>query len=88
MDIKKYFISIGIAAAISLALTCIFALISAISWIVLWAVLVFLLVPLGFRVIDFWKEHQCYDLDSFFTELSLEIKKRQKEPPKHSNIEW
>lgn len=88
MDIKKYFISIGIAAAISLALTCVFALISAISWIVLWAVLVFLLVPLGFRVIDFWKEHSCYDLDSFFTELSLEIKKRQKETPKHSNIEW
>lgn len=69
MDIKHYLIALFFAILGGLAITLIFWLSSLISWILVWAILVFILIPVGIRTIKFWNDNNCYDLEDFFDEL-------------------
>jgi hypothetical protein len=69
MDIKHYLIALFFAILGSLAITLIFWLSSLISWILVWAIFVFILIPVGICAIKFWIDNDCYDLEDFFDEL-------------------
>ena len=73
MSIKHYPIILLFAILGALVITLIFWLFSLISWILVWAIVVFALIPVGICANKFWNNHNCYDLDDFFGELSDKI---------------
>ena len=73
MNIKRYLIALLFAILGALVITLVFWLFSLISWILVWAIIVFTLIPVGICANKFWNNHNCYDLDDFFGELSDKI---------------
>lgn len=73
MNLKHYLIALLFAVLGASVITLVFWLFSLISWILVWAIVVFTLIPVGICAIKFWNNHNCYDLDDFFGELSDKI---------------
>ena len=59
----------GIAAVCSLAATAILAILSAISWGVVFAALMLLFMPIAQGSIKFYQKKRCYSLKNFFSHL-------------------
>lgn len=73
MNIKHYLIALLFSVLGASVITLVFWLFSLISWILVWAIVVFALIPVGICAIKFWNNHNCYGLDDFFGELSDKI---------------
>ena len=73
----------GIAAACSAIITALLALLSIISWGVVFAALILLFMPLAQGGIKFYKKKNCVDLEEFFRYLM-----EDEEETKISNIDW
>lgn len=79
---KDFFKVIGIAALCSLVITMVLLILSLISWMGVFAVLMLLFMPLAQGALKFYKEKDCMCLEDFFAELM--------EPDNESisKIEW
>ena len=73
MNLKHYLIALLFAVLSAFVITLVFWLFSLISWILVWAIVVFALIPVGICAVKFWNNHSCYDLVDFFGELSDKI---------------
>ena len=89
MKIKDYLIAVGIAAAGAAVIEFVLWLMSLISWGVVWAVLSFGFIPVAIKAMNFYQEHDCYDIDDFINAL-MEYRGESKEQdsPKENKIEW
>lgn len=87
MKVNDYFLSCGLAAAVSLILIFLLWLFSLISWGIVWAVLAFGLVPVMSKAIQFYRDNNCMDITDFFSELKDYVEEK-KESESKSNIEW
>ena len=66
---KEFLKIMGVAAMCSLAVTVTLAILSLLSWGVVFAALMLLFMPLAQGAIKFCKKKDCMDLEDFFTEL-------------------
>jgi hypothetical protein len=85
MNGKDYAISVALSAAAGLVLMFFIWLLSLISWALVWAVFAFAFVPLGMKVIQFWRDTDCMDLSDFYIEVNDYFKEKQKK--KKSSID-
>ena len=85
MNGRDYAISVALSAFAGLALMFVIWLLSLISWALVWAVFAFAFVPLGMKVIQFWRDTNCMDLSDFFIEVDDYFKDKQKK--KKSSID-
>ena len=81
---KQFLKVMGIATACSAIITAFLALLSLISWGVVFAALVLLFMPLAQGGIKFYKKKNCIDLEEFFQYLMED----EEEETKISNIDW
>ena len=81
---KQFLKVMGIAATCSAIVTAFLALLSIISWGVVFAALMLLFMPLAQGGIKFYKKKRCSDLEDFFRCLMED----EEEEEKHSNIDW
>ena len=81
---KQFLKVMGIAAACSVAVTAILAILSAISWGVVFAALFLLFMPIAQGAIKFYEKKRCYSLKNFFQYLMED----EEEETKISNIDW
>ena len=79
---KEFLKVMGIAAVCSLAVTATLAILSLLSWGVVFAALMLLFMPLAQGAIKFYKKKNCADLEDFFTELM------DTDDESDSKIEW
>lgn len=79
---KEFLKVMGIAAVCSLAVTAVLAILSLLSWGVVFAALMLLFMPLAQGAIKFYKKKNCMDLEDFFTELI------ETDDESDSKIEW
>lgn len=84
MDIKDYLIAFGLAAASAAALILVLWIMSLISWGVIYAMLIGVLIPVAYKAINVWREEDCLDLDDFCRVI---FKSKKKESPKNSIID-
>ena len=85
IKLDKQFLKImGVAAVCSAIVTAFLALLSVISWGVVFAALVLLFMPLAQGGIKFYKKKRCVDLEDFFRYLMED----EEEEIKTSNISW
>lgn len=87
MDIKDYLLSLVLAVVGAAILVFALWLFSLVSWAIVWAVLVFAMIPVGKAAIDLWHEESCYDLDDFWTAL-MEHKKEKKTSSITDDEDW
>ena len=89
MKTKDYLTAVGIAATGSLIVVFILWLMSMISWTIVWAVLSFGSIPIAIKAINFYQEHDCYDIDDFINAL-MEYKSefKKQDSPKEDKIKW
>lgn len=89
MKIKEYLIAIGISTTVSLVVVFILWLMSVISWAIVWATLSFGFIPVAIKAMNFYQEHDCYDIDDFINAL-MEYRGESKEQDssKENKIEW
>lgn len=78
MKLKTYLLTGAAAALASLILTLLMMLFSVMSWVIVWALFTFLLIPIIMKGIKFWNEHNCIDLDDFWEELNEVLDKSNK----------
>lgn len=69
MTDKEIFIAGWLAAAGSLILTGIIALLFWFSWYVVFALGIVALMPLTKRIVKFWVDNDCKSLEDFFIEV-------------------
>lgn len=69
MQIKNYLIATAYAAISSLILCLVLALFVAIGWVVVWALFTMIFIPIVYKAIQFYKDHDCADISEFFEEL-------------------
>ena len=81
---KQFLKVMGVAAVCSAIITAFLALLSIISWGVVFAALVLLFMPLAQGGIKFYKKKRCVDLEDFFRYLMED----EEEETKTSNIDW
>ena len=81
---KQFLKVMEVAAVCSLTMTAILAILSMISWGVVFAVLVLLFMPLAQGGIKFYEKKNCIDLEEFFYYLMED----EKEETKMSSIDW
>lgn len=79
---KEFLKVMGIAAVCSLAVTATLAILSLLSWGIVFAALMLLFMPLAQGAIKFYKKTNCMDLEDFFTELM------ETDDESDSKIEW
>lgn len=79
MNIKDYLISLMFAMLGAILVVFFIWLFSLISWAIVWAALVFVLIPVMNAAINLWRNENCYDWDDFFSALFKDKKKN------HSN---
>ena len=79
---KEVLKTMGIAAVCSLAVTVTLAILSLLSWGVVFAALMLLFMPLAQGAIKFYRKKNCTDLEDFFTELM------EKDDEFDSKIKW
>lgn len=79
---KEFLKTMGIAAVCSLAVTVTLAILSLLSWGVVFAALMLLFMPLAQGAIKFYRKKNCTDLEDFFTELM------EKDDEFDSKIKW
>lgn len=89
MKIKDYLIAIGISVTGSLVVVFIMWLMSIISWAIVWATLSFGLIPVAIKAMNFYQEHDCYDIDDFINALmEYQGESKEQDSPKEDKIEW
>lgn len=90
MNGRDYTIAVALSAAAGLVLMFFIWLFSLISWALVWAVFAFALVPFGMKVIQFWRDTNCMDLEDFFIEVGDYFKEKQKKKDSHigGDIDW
>lgn len=70
IKLNKQFLEItGIAAACSVLVTAILAILSLLSWGAVFAALMLLFMPIAQGSIKFYKKKHCYSLENFFSHL-------------------
>lgn len=79
---KEFLKVMGIAAVCSLAVTAALAILSLLSWGVVFAALMLLFMPLAQGAVKFYKKKNCMDLEDFFIELM------ETDDESDSKIEW
>lgn len=82
---KQFLKVMGIAAACSAITTVLLALLSIISWGVVFAALILLFMPLAQGSIKFYEKKCCTDLEDFFHYL---MEDDEEEETKTSSIDW
>ena len=89
MKTKEYILACVLAAAGALVVVFILWLMSVISWAIVWAVLSFGFIPIAIKAMNFYQEHDCYDIDDFINAL-MEYQNESKEQnsPKENKIKW
>ena len=85
MNIKDYVIAVVLSAAAGLLLMFGIWLLSHVSWILMWAVFAFTLVPFGMKAIQFYRDTECRNVDDFLVEVNNCFKGKQKK--KKSSID-
>ena len=75
MKLKTYLLAGAAAALASLILTLLMMLFSVMSWVIIWALFTFLLIPVIMKGIKFWKDHNCIEFDDFWEELNEALNK-------------
>lgn len=89
MKIKDYLIAIGISTTVSLVVVFIMWLMSVISWAIVWATLSFGFIPIAIKAMNFYQEHDCYDIDDFINALmEYQGEPKEQDSPKVDKIEW
>lgn len=81
---KQFLKVMKIATVCSLTMTAILAILSIISWGVVFAALMLLFMPLVQGGIKFYEKKNCIDLEEFFYYLMED----EKEETKMSSIDW
>lgn len=84
MNIKDYLIAFGLAATGAAALLLVLWLMSLISWGVIYALLIGILIPIAYKAIDVWRKEDCLDLDDFCEAI---FNSKKKESPNNSIID-
>ena len=84
MNIKDYLIAFGLAATGAAALLLILWLMSLISWGVIYALLIGILIPIAYKAIDVWRKEDCLDLNDFYEAI---FNSKKKELPNNSIID-
>ena len=74
-DMKSYLIALLFAMLGALAAVFFIWLFSIMSWVLLWAVLVFIFIPVASSALHLWVEEDCYDFDDFLKVLFKDRKK-------------
>ena len=69
MNIKDYMIAFGLAAAGAIVLLLVLWIMSLISWGLVFAMLIGILIPIAYKAINFWRQEECLDLEDFFSAL-------------------
>lgn len=90
MNGRDYVIAVALSAAAGLVLMFFIWLFSLISWALVWAVFAFALVPFGMKVIQFWRDTNCMDLEDFFMEVGdyFQAKQKKKDNQIGGDIDW
>lgn len=89
MKIKDYLIAVGISTVGSLVVVFILWLMSVISWAIVWATLSFGFIPVAIKAMNFYQEHDCYDIDDFINALmEYQSESKGQDSPKENRIEW
>lgn len=84
MNIKDYLIAFGLAATGAAALLLVLWLMSLISWGIIYAALIGVLIPVTYKAINLWREEDCLDLDDFCEAV---FKPKKIEPSNNSIID-
>lgn len=79
---KQFLKVMGIAATCSLAVTAILAILSLLSWGVVFAALMLLFMPIAQGSIKFYQKKHCYSLENFFSYL-MENESEDEEDSSH-----
>ncbi len=74
-DMKSYLIALLFAILGALVAVFFIWLFSIMSWALLWAVLVFIFIPVASSALRLWVEEDCYDFDDFLKVLFKDKKK-------------
>lgn len=85
--LRRYFMGGVIAIIVSLVITFILWIFSLVSWAIIVAVISFFLTPLFIKMVEFYEEHNCYNLDSLSDELHKAIEKYESKSSRESKIE-
>jgi hypothetical protein len=75
MNIKDYIVAFGLAAAGAAALLLVLWIMSLLSWGLVFAMLIGILIPIAYKAMDFWRQEECLDLEDFFSALFNRKKK-------------
>jgi ABC-type nickel/cobalt efflux system permease component RcnA len=69
MSIKDYMIAFGLAIAGAIILLLALWIMSLISWGLVFAMLIGILIPIAYKAMNFWRQEECLDLEDFFSAL-------------------
>lgn len=75
MNIKDYIVAFGLAAAGAAALLLVLWIMSLLSWGLVFAMLIGILIPVAYKAMNFWRQEECLDLEDFFSALFNRKKK-------------
>lgn len=82
---KQFLKVMGIAAACSIAVTAILAILSFISWGCVFAALMLLFMPIAQGAIKFYQKKHCHDMTEFFQYM---MEDEDEKPKRTSDIDW
>jgi Na+(H+)/acetate symporter ActP len=69
MNIKDYIVAFGLAAAGATVLLLVLWIMSLLSWGLVFAMLIGILIPVAYKAMNFWRQEECLDLEDFFSVL-------------------
>ena len=89
MKTKEYILACVLATVGALVVVFILWLMSVISWAIVWAVLSFGFIPIAIKAMNFYQEHDCYDIDDFINALmEYQSESKEQDSPKENRIKW
>lgn len=69
MNIKDYIVAFGLAAAGATVSLLVLWIMSLLSWGLVFAMLIGILIPVAYKAMNFWRQEECLDLEDFFSAL-------------------
>ena len=89
MKTKEYILACVLATVGALVVVFILWLMSVISWAIVWAVLSFGFIPIAIKAMNFYQEHDCYDIDDFINALmEYQSESKEQDSLKENRIKW
>ena len=83
MNLKRYFLSVVLAAAGAAVFTFLFWIASILSWLIVYLIFIIAFIPVANAACKFYVDRNCLDFEDFWDAL-MELLE-EKKPPKDNN---